>query len=95
VLYLKCEQALVIQNIKVNNMFIWLEKHAFFVYTIHEPCLTIMKKLSVKIIPMKSCWILLQYFGIAFLGITIFLITGIILKKLFLKIYAILTGARI
>jgi surface polysaccharide O-acyltransferase-like enzyme len=84
-----------IQNIKVNNMLIWLEKYAFFVYAIHEPCLTIMKKLSVKIIPMKGCWILLQYFGIAFLGITIFLITGIILKKLFPKIYAILTGGRI
>jgi fucose 4-O-acetylase-like acetyltransferase len=84
-----------IQNIKVNKMLIWLEKYAFFVYAIHEPCLTIMKKLSVKIIPMKGCWILLQYFGIAFFGIIIFLIAGIIIKKLFPKTYSILTGGRI
>lgn len=84
-----------IQNIKINNMFIWLGKYAFFVYAIHEPCLTIMKKLSVKIVPMKGWWILLQYFGIVFFGIIIFLIIGIIVKKLFPKIYGILTGGRI
>jgi surface polysaccharide O-acyltransferase-like enzyme len=85
----------LIQNIKVNNMLVWLEKYAFFVYAIHEPCLTVMKKLSVKIIPMKGWWILLQYFGIAFLGIIIFLIIGIIVKRLFPRIYGILTGGRI
>jgi fucose 4-O-acetylase-like acetyltransferase len=84
-----------IQNIKMNSMLIWLEEYAFFVYAIHEPCLTIMKKLSVRIIPMRGGFILLQYFGVVFLGILIFLCTGIILKKLFPKLYSILTGGRL
>jgi surface polysaccharide O-acyltransferase-like enzyme len=84
-----------VQNIRINNMLTWLEGYAFFVYAIHEPCLTIMKKLSVRIIPMEGGFVLLQYFGVVFLGIIIFLGVGIIIKKLVPKLYGILTGGRI
>jgi fucose 4-O-acetylase-like acetyltransferase len=84
-----------VQNIKTKRILIWLEKYAFFVYAIHEPCLTILKKLSVRIIPMRGGFILLQYFLIAFFGIIIFLGIGIIFRKISPKLYGILTGGRI
>ena len=83
-----------IRNAKIKNILIRLEPYAFFVYAIHEPYLTVLKKLSVRIIPMRGGWILLQYFGIAFLGIIIFLGIGVAVKRLFPKLYGILTGGR-
>ncbi len=83
-----------VQNEKVYNVLAWLEGFAFFVYAFHEPTLTIFKKLSVRIIPMHDSLILLQYFGVAILGISISLILGVFLKKTFPKIYAVLTGGR-
>jgi hypothetical protein len=53
-----------------------------------------MKKLSVRIIPMHGGWILLQYFGIALLGIVVFLGISIVVRKIFPKMYVILTGGR-
>jgi fucose 4-O-acetylase-like acetyltransferase len=84
-----------IEDEKIYSKLKWLEGYAFFVYAIHEPLLTVMKKLSVKIIPMKNGFILLQYFGVAFLGIILFLCIAVIVKKLFPKIYALLTGGRL
>jgi hypothetical protein len=74
---------------------LWLKQYAFFVYAIHEPLLTIMKKLSVRIIPMRGGWILAQYFGVATLGILIFLGIGILVRKTVPRLYALLTGGRL
>jgi hypothetical protein len=54
-----------------------------------------MQKLSVKIIPMCGFWILLQYFSVNIVGIIIFVLIGVIVQKLFPKLYKILTGGRI
>jgi fucose 4-O-acetylase-like acetyltransferase len=84
-----------INDEKLYKLLARLEKHAFFVYAIHGIALAIMQKLSVKIIPMHDGWLLLQYFGVTIIGIIIFVIIGIILQKIFPKMYAILTGGRI
>jgi hypothetical protein len=83
------------RNVKLYTKLIWLEKYAFFVYAIHGILLTIMTKLSLKIIPMKEGWILLQYFSVNIIGIIIFVIIGVIVKRLFPGIYTVLTGGRI
>jgi hypothetical protein len=80
---------------KLYPRLLWLKQYAFFVYAIHEPLLIIMKKLSVRVIPMRGGWILLQYFGVATLGILIFLVIGIIVRKAAPKVYAALTGGRV
>jgi hypothetical protein len=82
-------------NKQLYQRLLWLKQYAFFVYAIHEPLLTIMKKLSVHVIPMRGGWILLQYFGIATLGILIFLLIGILVRKVTPRVYATLTGGRL
>jgi len=84
-----------INNERIYKRLEWLEKYAFFVYAVHGILLAIMQKLSVRIIPMRGGWLLLQYFGVSIIGIIIFVIMGMILRRLFPKIYGILTGGRI
>jgi hypothetical protein len=44
---------------------------------------------------MHDGWILVQYFGVALSGILLFLGIGIMVRKLFPGVYAILTGGRV
>jgi hypothetical protein len=44
---------------------------------------------------MHGGWLLVQYFGVALLGILLFLGSGVIIRKLFPRIYALLTGGRV
>jgi fucose 4-O-acetylase-like acetyltransferase len=84
-----------INSVIVYNKLLWLEKYAFFVYAIHGIALAVIQKISVKIIPMHDGWILLQYFSVNIIGIIIFVLIGVIIRKIFPKIYGILTGGRI
>jgi fucose 4-O-acetylase-like acetyltransferase len=83
-----------IKNERVYNQLAWLEKYTFFVYAVHGVGLAAMQKISVKIIPMHDGWILVQYFSVNIIGIIIFVIMGVTVKKLFPQIYGILTGGR-
>lgn len=94
VFFIKMSRCFVV-NRRLYQRLLWLKQYAFFVYAIHEPLLTIMKKLSVRIIPMRGGWILLQYFGVAALGILIFLNAGILVRKITPRLYALLTGGRL
>jgi hypothetical protein len=84
-----------INNGKLYKKLAWLEKYAFFVYAIHGIALIIMQKLSVKIMPMHDGWILLQYFSVTIIGIVIFVLLGVLVSKLFPKLFTILTGGRV
>jgi fucose 4-O-acetylase-like acetyltransferase len=94
ILFIKLTKNFV-NNEAIFNKLLWLEKYSFFVYAVHGIALAGMQKLSVKIIPMHGGWLLLQYFGVNIIGIIIFVIIGIIVRKSFPKLYAILTGGRI
>jgi fucose 4-O-acetylase-like acetyltransferase len=84
-----------INNEFIYNKLLWLEKYAFFVYAVHGIALAILQKLSVKIIPMRGFLILLQYFSVNIIGIIFFVLLGVMARKLFPKLYGILTGGRI
>lgn len=84
-----------IKNEKIFAILAWLEGYAFFVYAFHEPLLTVLKKVSVRIIPMEGGFILLHYFLITLLAVISSLVTGVILKKILPKVYAIMTGGRV
>lgn len=79
----------------IYNKLLRLEKYAFFVYAVHGIALTVLAKLSVKIIPMHDFWIIIQYFSVNIIGIIIFVLMGITVRKLLPKLYGILTGGRI
>jgi fucose 4-O-acetylase-like acetyltransferase len=84
-----------INNKKLYSILIWLKDYAFLVYAIHGILMTILIKLSVRIIPMRNGWLLLEYFGVTILCISLIILLGIVLKKLFPIIYAVLTGGRV
>jgi fucose 4-O-acetylase-like acetyltransferase len=84
-----------IENENIYNKLAWLEKYAFFVYAIHGILLAVLQKLSVKIIPMRDGWLLVQYFSVNIIGILLFVLLGVMVRKIAPKLYALLTGGRV
>jgi hypothetical protein len=84
----------LIKGNKTYKIFTWLEQYAFWIYATHGIALAVMIKLSVKIMPMTRGWLLVHYFIVTSLCIILLLGTGIIFRKIFPKIFSILTGGR-
>jgi hypothetical protein len=84
----------LINKIKTYKMLAWLEEYAFWVYATHGIVLATMVKLSVKIMPMDGGWLLLHYFIVTLVCIFVLVGIGIIFKKMFSKLFSILTGGR-
>ena len=84
-----------VKNQKLFDKLSYLSGYSFCVFAAHLPfVLTVMKKLSVKIIPMHGAWILVQFFGVVILCVGILLIFGIALKKWLPKVYVLFNGGR-
>ncbi|MDR0506519.1 MAG: acyltransferase [Dysgonamonadaceae bacterium] len=84
-----------IENVKLYNVLAWLEKYQFIVYAVHGVMIPQFLKIYIRIIPPHGVYILLGYFLMILFGVFISLFIGILLKKLFPKIYRVLTGGRI
>jgi hypothetical protein len=83
-----------IKKDKIYKLFIWLEQYAFWVYATHGIVIAAITKLSIKIMPMNGGWLLVHYFGGALFCIFILVGIGVIFRKVFPKIFSILTGGR-
>jgi fucose 4-O-acetylase-like acetyltransferase len=83
-----------IKNSKAYKMLAWLEQYAFWVYATHGIVIIAIIKLSVKIMPMNGGWPLVHYFVITLLCISMLLGIGIIFRKIFPKVFSLLTGGR-
>jgi fucose 4-O-acetylase-like acetyltransferase len=83
-----------VKESKTYETLAWLEQYAFWVYATHGITIAIMIKLSVKIMPMNNGWLLIHYFIVTLLCIFVLLGIGIIFRKMFPKIFSILTGGR-
>ena len=83
---------------KNENLFeklSYLSGYSFWVFAAHLPfTLPVMRKLSVKVIPMHGVWILVQFFGVVILCVVFLLILGIAVKKYLPKVFALLNGGR-
>ena len=87
--------SIFIQSTTVYRVLKQLAYYSFWVYAIHEPVLlTLIKNISVKVIPMKGFFTVIQYFAVGFITIFFALLSGIIIKKIFPKVYSVLTGNR-
>lgn len=86
------------KNEKVFSHLSKLSAFSFWIYAAHAPfVVTSIKKLIIKILPMNRFYgtmILLQFFLTAFLTILFLMILGIALKKIFPKLFALITGGR-
>jgi surface polysaccharide O-acyltransferase-like enzyme len=79
---------------KTYKILSWLEQYAFWVYATHVIAIAAMIKISIKIMPMNGGWLLINYFGVTLLCISILVGIGIIFKRIFPKTFSILTGGR-
>jgi fucose 4-O-acetylase-like acetyltransferase len=84
-----------IKNKKLYKILAWLEKYQFIVYAVHGVIIPQLLKIYIRIIPLNGVYILLGYFFMILFGVFVSLVFGIIFKKLFPKIYGVLTGGRI
>ncbi len=85
----------IYDNIKVRTVFLKLAQWTFIIYVAHEMTLSCMKKVCFKLLPTTAPVLLIEYILIPFFVIGLCIILGIILKKLFPKVFAICTGGRL
>jgi fucose 4-O-acetylase-like acetyltransferase len=84
-----------IENKNSYKILAWLEKYAFIIYAVHMLIMPQLLKIFVKTVSLNGISILSGYFFVILFGVSMSLIWGIILKKLFPKIYGVLTGGRV
>ena len=87
---------LIVENERIFNITQYLAGFSFFLYAIHTPLLDeLIKRIWLPFLPMKNTFFsLLEYFGVTFLVICIGTGIGIALKKIFPKLFGLLTGGR-
>lgn len=66
----------------------------FFVYVTHELTLSSLRKVLHKVLPTSALCLLLQYIFLPIIVIVGCIIIGAILKKLFPRLYGLVTGMR-
>lgn len=95
IIFLKISKTIVIKE-KIFNLAQYLAGFSFFLFAIHTPLLNEwLKKLWLHFFPMKNTFFsLFEYFGVAFLNICIGTGSGIVMKKIFPKLFYILIGGR-
>jgi hypothetical protein len=90
---IKCSNYFIM-NEKIYRLLLELEKQQFFVYAAHGVFLTILIKLSSKIMPMNGGWLLIHYFGICVLCIILLTVIGMFFRKVLPKMFSIMNGGR-
>jgi surface polysaccharide O-acyltransferase-like enzyme len=93
IFFIKLSYTFVKKN-ETYKVFEWLEQYAFWIYATHAIILSATMKLVAKIMPMNGIWLLVHYFLVTLLYISVLLCVGVIFKKLFPKLFSILTGGR-
>ncbi len=95
ILFLKLS-AVIEKSKKAYGILSYLSAFSFWLYAIHTPVLNeLLKRVWLKFLPMKNPFFCLaEYFGVTVLTIAIGLALGIALKKIFPKLFALLTGGR-
>jgi fucose 4-O-acetylase-like acetyltransferase len=83
-----------IKGDKTYKILTWLEQYAFWVYATHGIVIAAMIKVSVKVMPMNGAWLLVHYFIVTLLCIFILICAGVAFRKLFPKVFSMLTGGR-
>lgn len=92
--FLKCSFYFA-KNAKVYSVLKYLADFSFWLYAIHAPFISaVINKISQRIIPLHGILCLVQFFLAAFLTIATGLALGIALKKIFPKVFSLLTGGR-
>jgi hypothetical protein len=85
----------VLKSQKVLRLLLILSKASFFVFAVHEPLLTIGRKLTFRAFPPQtSCTVLILYFCVPITVISISTGSYFMLSKIVPKFTALITGGR-
>ncbi len=80
---------------RIKSIILWLSSASFFVYAIHEPLLTIVRKISYKLLsPNTSSSILCLYFFVPIVVITFLIIAYRVFFRVTPRFVSIVTGGR-
>ena len=84
-----------LNNEKVRLFLQWTASCSFFVYAVHEPLLTIFRKIIYKIFtPSTDILVLTLYISIPLFVIALSIMAYVVLKSLTPKLLSIVTGGR-
>lgn len=67
---------------------------SFFIYLLHEPFLTFVKKLAISILPCTHYQMFILYFSLPLFILLICISIGLLLKAHFPSLYSLLVGSR-
>lgn len=77
-----------------KNRLLALAGYALPVYLLHEMCLSILKKLLIRLLPTSVFFQVLEYFGIPAVIICLCIAGSWLLRRFTPRLYAVLTGGR-
>lgn len=80
---------------RLKSFLLWLLKYLFIIYVFHELTLSSVKKVCLKIFPLTTVSLFIQYHVIPFFVIGICVLLGMFLNKFTPKFYGIITGGRV
>ncbi len=83
------------KNKKIYDILSYLSSFSFWIFAAHLPLvLTVIKKISIKVIPLHGCWILVIFFGSVIICVVLLMLLGIVLKKYLPRLYSLFNGGR-
>lgn len=78
-----------------KNALIWVGSCSFFIFAVHEPLLTVLKKIIYKAVsPSSDVVVLFLYFTIPVIVITSSILLYLAMRKITPKILSIISGGR-
>lgn len=82
-------------SLKENKLLSFYCSFTFFIYLVHEPSLNVVRKMIIIILEKNSIGYLTSYLLSPFIFVFFSVRVGILVKKMFPKIYSNLVGGRI
>lgn len=79
---------------KVKDLFLAISTYSFGVYIFHERTLTLLEKVSFKLLPSEGIFSLIQYFVNPIVIIVGCIVLCMLLKRFVPALYKLLTGSR-
>ncbi len=82
------------KNTHLNRWVKYLVPWTFVIYAFHEPAMTALKKICMKIFPLNPFFLFMEYFLIPIIIVFGCVFGGYLFKRTMPKLYAIATGER-
>lgn len=79
---------------KIPKLLLLVSEYSFFIYVTHDLVQTVLKKITIKVLPQFEIIQLIEYLVIPLVTCFICVLSGIIIKKIDVKTYSLITGAR-